>query len=138
MVKRMRWISRAFAVATMGALLLTAPTASAQRHVVIVRPAPFWGPTWYWGWGPYYNPYGYPHDYVAEHFGYVKVDTHHQDQDASVFIDDGFAAKAKDGKKFALRPGNHEIELRDNTGHSLFKENVAVFVGKTTKVDVPS
>jgi hypothetical protein len=137
MVKTMGWLSRVLALATMGVLLLNAPAASAQRRVVVVRPAPFWG----WGpgpyWGPYY-PYGYPSDYISEHFGYVKIDTHHHDQDASVFVDEGFAAKAKDAKKFALRPGNHEIELRDNLGRSLFKENIAVFVGKTTKVDVPS
>ena len=37
-------------------------------------------------------------------------------------------------KKFALRPGNHSIELRDSDGRTLYKEQVAVIVGKTTEL----
>ena len=136
MRKTMRWFARALGVAAVGAMLLGSPTAAAQRRsIVIVQPAPFWG----WGpyWGPYY-PYGYPGDYMDSHFGYVKLDTHHQDKNDSVYVDGGFAAKVKDAKKFALRPGNHDIELRASNGQSIFQERVAVTVGKTTKVDVPS
>jgi len=141
MTRAMRWFARALAVGVVGALfVMSPPPAAAQRgRVVIVRPVrPFWG----WGAGPYWYPYGpyygYPYDYVSNHFGYVKIDTHHKDKDASVFVDDGYAAKVKDAGKMALRPGNHDIELRDSDGRTIFQERVAVIVGKTTKVDVPS
>jgi hypothetical protein len=138
MANAMRWFSRAVAVA-MAALLLSmsAPSAEAQRgRVVIVRPAPFWcwGPGWY-PYGPYY---GFPSDYISANYGYVKIDTHHRDKDASVFVDDGYASKVKHAGKLALRPGNHNIELRDSDGRTIFQERVAVMVGRTTKVDVPS
>jgi len=137
MSKTMRWCVRALGVAAVGAMLLSSPTAAAQRRsIVIVHPVPVWG------WGPFlgypYYPYGYPGDYMDAHYGYVKLDTHHQDKNDSVYVDGGFAAKVKDAKKFALRPGNHDIELRASNGHSIFQERVAVTVGKTTKVDVPS
>ena len=34
-------------------------------------------------------------------------------------------------KKFSLRPGNHDIEVRDASGRSLFHERVQVLIGKT-------
>ncbi len=138
MRRTMRWLSRALVVAIAGALLLAVvPTASAQRRrVVIVQPAPiFWGGPWWWG--PYDPYYPYPADYISANYGFVKIDTHHRDKNDSVYVDNGFAAKVKDGKKFALRPGNHNIELRDPNGHRVFQERVAVIVGKTTKVDLP-
>jgi hypothetical protein len=46
----------------------------------------------------------------------------------------GFADKVEKAKKFALRPGNHNIELRDSDGRTLYKEQVAVLVGKTTEL----
>ena len=39
-------------------------------------------------------------------------------------------------KKFALRPGNYDIELRDSDARTFFQERVAVMVGKTTKLHV--
>jgi len=54
-------------------------------------------------------------------------------KDASVYVD-GFADKVEKAKKFALRPGNHNIELRDSDGRTLYKEQVAVIVGKTTEL----
>jgi hypothetical protein len=134
----MRWFSRAVVVAFVGALLLSwTPTASAQRgRVVIVQPVPVWlgpGPFWYPGY-----PYGYPPSYIAENYGFVKINKHHLDKNDSVYVDKGYAAKLKDGNKFALRPGNHDIELRDTRGQTIFQERVAVTLGKTTKVEVPS
>jgi hypothetical protein len=38
---------------------------------------------------------------------------------------------------YALRPGNHDLELRDQDGRTFFQERVAVLVGETTKIDVP-
>src|SRR5438876_8789091 len=49
---------------------------------------------------------------------------------ASVYIDGGFADKVEKAKKFALRPGNHDIELRDSDGRTLYREKVAVTIGK--------
>ncbi len=140
MGKTMGRFSRALVVAIAGVLLLSSgPTAEAQRErIVIVRPAQFWG----WGPGPYWYPYGpyyrFRSDYISANYGYVKIDTHHRDKDASVFVDDGYAAKVKNAGKLALRPGNHNIELRDSDGRTIFQERVAVMVGRTTKVDVPS
>lgn len=130
------WISTALAVAVMGGMLLgLPPTASAQRvtrSVVVVQPVPVFDPFF-----PYaYYPYGYPPYYVAGNYGYVKVDTH--GQQASVYVDGGYAAKTHKSKKFALRAGNHNIELKDSNGKTFFQERVAVTVGQTVKVDVPS
>jgi len=138
MNKTMRWFSRAFVVAVTGGLLLTglASTASAQRvrgGVVFVRPVPV-DPFFYYGYG---YPYGYP-GYVPERYGYVKIDTHHQDKDAAVYVDGGYAAPVEKAKKFALRPGTHDIELRSSDNRTIFQERIAVLIGKTTKVDVPS
>jgi hypothetical protein len=55
---------------------------------------------------------------------------------ASVYIDGGFADKLEKAKKFALRPGTHDIELRDSDGRTLYQERVAVTVGKTTELRV--
>ena len=70
--------------------------------------------------------YAYPPDYMAENFGYLKIKADRKD--ASVYVDGGFADKVEKAKKFALRPGNHEIELRDSDGRTLYKEQVAVIV----------
>ncbi|MGB9071540.1 MAG: hypothetical protein WCC22_02635 [Terriglobales bacterium] len=136
MHKTMRWISTALAVAITGGLLVgSPPAASAQRvtrHVVVVEPVPVFDPFF-----PYaYYPYGYPPYYVAGNYGYVKVDTHHRQAD--VYVDGGYAAKTHKTKKFALKAGNHNIELRDSEGRTFFQERIAVIVGQTTKVDVPS
>jgi len=73
---------------------------------------------------------------MAQNFGYVKIDTKLKDD--SVYVDGGFADKVAKAKKFALRPGNHEIELRDSDGRRIFHERVAVLVGKTTTLHVGS
>jgi hypothetical protein len=147
----------------MGALLLgaSAPAASAQRRplapmqrpampvplapqpqppprqrVVIVEPIRVVHPFFYDPFFAYPYPYGYPYpgDYMSEHFGYVKIKTNLKD--AKVYVDGGFANRIEKAKKFALRPGNHDIELRDSDGRTLFKEKVAVLVGKTTELHV--
>ena len=140
MSKTMRWFSRALVIAITGGLLLTAlaSTASAQRvrgGVVFVHPVPVYDPFFYYGYG---YPYGYGPRYVPENVGYVKIDTHHHNKDAAVYVDGGYAAPAEKAKKFALRAGTHDIELRDSDNRTIFQERVAVLIGKTTKVDVPS
>ena len=138
MRKTMRLASVALASAIAGALLLgMTPTASAQRVIrrrfVVVEPGPFfYGPVF-----PYDFYYPYPPAYgYARNYGEVKIDAHHQDKDANVYIDGGFAANLRDHHKFALRPGNHEIELRNSDGQTIFQENVAVTIGETTKLHV--
>jgi hypothetical protein len=133
MRKTMRLASLALASAMAGGLLLgVAPTALAQRvggRVVIVGRGPFFGPYW----GPYWSYYyGYPPYYVPANYGEVKIDTHLKNAD--VYIDGGFTASINQSKKFALPAGNHTIELRDHDGQTLDQENVAVTIGRTTKL----
>lgn len=107
-----------------------APTSQPpQHHVVVVEPVRVFDPFF-----DYPYPYAYEPDYMAQNFGYVKIKTDHKD--ASVYVDGGFADKVEKAKKFALRPGTHDIELRDSDGRSLFREKIAVLVGKTTELKV--
>jgi hypothetical protein len=99
----------------------------AQQQVVVVEPIRVFDPFFTY---PY--PYAYPPDYMAANFGFVKIKTDRKD--ASVFVDGGFADKVAKAKKYALRPGNHDIELRDSDGRTIYKERVAVIVGKTTEL----
>jgi hypothetical protein len=99
----------------------------AQPQVVVVEPIRVFDPFFAY---PY--AYAYEPDYMAANFGYVKIKTDRKD--ASVFVDGGFADKIEKAKKYALRPGTHEIELRDSDGRTLYKERVAVIVGKTTEL----
>jgi hypothetical protein len=131
MRKTMPLLSVAFAIALTGGLLLTAaPKASAQRFggVMFVGPSPFFG---------LYYPYYYAPYYMAANYGQVQIDTHEKSQkNDDVYIDGGYAARLKDAKKFVLRPGNHEIELRSPDGGVVYQEKVAVTVGHTTKLHV--
>lgn len=103
------------------------PQRPAQPQVVVVEPIRVFDPFFAY---PY--PYAYPPEYMAENFGYVKIKTDRKD--ASVYVDGGFADKVQKAKKFALRPGNHDIELRDSDGRTLYHERIAVIVGKTTEL----
>jgi hypothetical protein len=112
--------------------MTTAPQPGHQ--VVVVEPVRVFDPYF-----DYPYPYAYPPDYMATNFGYVKIKTDHKDasvKDASVYVDGGFADKIEKAKNFALRPGTHDIELRDSDGRTLFRERVAVLVGKTTELRV--
>lgn len=131
MRKIMRRFSVALALAVSGGFLLTLPpTVSGQRvrqRIIIVEPFDPFFPGAY----PYYP---YPTYNVPPNYGQVKIET--KTKHASVYIDSGFAATTDKAKTFALRPGNHEIELRDPDGQTLFHERVAVTVGNTTKLRV--
>lgn len=107
-----------------------APQPPPNQRVVIVEPIRVFDPYF-----DYPYPYAYEPDYMAQNFGYVKikVDGH---KDASVYVDGGFADRIEKAKKYALRPGTHDIELRDSDGRSLLHEKVAVIVGKTTELKV--
>jgi len=134
MRKTMRIGSIALAALMTGGLLLgLAPTASAQRvrqRIVIVEREPFFFDPFF----PYYGYYPYAPAYMAANYGEVKIKTHRKD--AEVYIDGGYAARIREASKFALRPGNHEIELRDSDGVTFYRERVAVTVGHTTKLHV--
>ena len=106
-----------------------APAPQPNHRVVVVEPIRVFDPFF-----DYPYPYAYAPDYMAENFGYVKIKT--ERKDASVYVDGGFADRVEKAKKFALRPGTHDIELRDSDGRSLFRERVAVLVGKTTELKV--
>src|SRR5579862_4650291 len=124
--------------AALGALLFIAQPSSAQRlgfrgpRAVIVGPAFGYGPGWYgYGW---YDPYWGPVYSVPKPSGEVKLMTHFKD--ASVYVDGGYAGTAGKLKHFDLMPGNHNVELRDSTGKTLFQEQVQIIRDKTTEVHV--
>jgi len=137
MRKTMRFGSIALATAMAGALLLgMTPSSPAQRvvsrRVLVIERVPFVYDPFF----PYGYYYSYPPRYVAANYGEVKIEAHHRDKDANVYIDGGFAANLRDHHRFALRPGNHDIELRDNDGETIYQERVAVTIGETTKLRV--
>ena len=134
MRKTMHWFTRALMIAVAGALLFTslAPAASAQRVRGVFFVHPVYSPFFYgYGYG-----YPYPYAYGPANVGYVQIASHHL-KDASLYVDGGYAAKADKAKKFAIRPGTHDIELRDASNRTFFQERVTVLIGKSTKVDVP-
>jgi hypothetical protein len=106
-----------------------APAQQPRQRIILEEPIRVFDPFF-----DYPYPYAYAPDYMAENFGYVKIET--ERKDASVYVDGGFADKIDKAKKFALRPGTHDIELRDSDGRKLFQERVAVLVGKTVKLHV--
>src|ERR1700693_5971209 len=117
------------------ALVCIVPVASARPRVVVggyFGPA-YFGPAWYGpglGWyGPAYGRYGYVHAPVT---GSVKFET--KMKDAAVYVDGGYAGTVGELKTFQLRPGDHNIELRDRNGNSIHQERVDVIAGRTLKI----
>jgi hypothetical protein len=127
-------------------LFFLVPGASAQRGGGFVGRGGFygggyygggWGLGWYgpgWGWyGPYGLGWGYPYAYgLAPNAGEVKIVN--VPKDALVYVDGGYAGTAGKLKKFALRPGNHDIELRDPSGHAFQKERIDILPGRTLEI----
>ena len=106
----------------------TQPTQQPSR-VIVVEPIRVFDPLF-----DYPYPYAYAPDYMTENFGYVKIKTEHKD--AQVFIDGGFADKIEKASKFALRPGNHTVELRDSDNRTFYTQKVYIVVNKTTELKV--
>lgn len=135
-----RLLSIALAAAMSGGLFLAlTPTASARGFrggVVFVAPGPYWGGFYPYGGFYRYGYYPYAPGYMAANFGEVKLDTHLKDKDAVLYVDGGYAAKVKDSKKFALRAGNHQIEVRSSDGQTIYQEKVAVLAGHTIKLRI--
>lgn len=134
---------KVFGVALLSLFILV-PAASAHFHAGFVGGyyGPGWGwygPAWGWygpGWG-WYGPYGWGAGYG---YGYSPVPNAGQvkfvnvAKDALVYVDGGYAGTAGKLKKFALRPGSHNIELRDPSGHTFHQERVEVIPGKTLEI----
>jgi hypothetical protein len=121
-----------FAMAVLG-LAICVPAASAHPHVFIGGSfGPwFYGPGYYGWYGPgyYYGPYA---EMPNPNVGKVKFDT--KRKEAGVYIDDAYAGTVRQLGTFALRPGDHNIELRDASGQTIFQEHINVVVGKTIKL----
>ena len=81
---------------------------------------------YYWGGPAYYE------SFPLYRTGDVKIVT--QAKDALVYVDGGYAGLTGKLKKFPLRPGNHDIQLRDPSGKTFYQERVQVIVGKTTEI----
>lgn len=114
------------------ALAIFVPVASARPRIFIggyFGPG-FYGPAYYSWYGPaYFGAYG---EVPGPYAGNVKIDT--KMKDAGVYVDGGYAGTVGQLKTFPLRPGTHNIELRDPSGQTIFQEKVDVLAGKTTKL----
>ena len=108
------------------------PMLSAATRVYI-RPSftyGYWHPRWY---------AGPPVVFATPVKGELKLKT--SDEDARVYVDGGYLGIARHLKKFELRVGKHDIQLRDARGDVLYEEHVAIVPGRTTELDamgVPS
>jgi hypothetical protein len=119
------------------ALLMMAPAASARGHRGFVGRSFFYGayayPYWGWGYGPWYGSYGWgPGYYRYPRTGEVKIET--KQKGNSIYIDGGYAGVTGKLKKFRLKPGNHDIEVRAPGGQKLYQERVYVIPGRTLKI----
>ena len=129
------------AVLALAALVAVAQPASAQRFIhrrpVIVRPY-YWGPSWYgpsWygpGWYPYGRAYAFPPRPAT---GEVKIVSRIKGD--SIYVDGGFAGITGKLKHFDLSPGNHDIEIRDPGGQTIYEQRVQVIADHTTEIRPP-
>ena len=132
-------LSKIISVASL-VLLLASPALAQRFRGGFGGPRVFVGvgPGFYgYGYGPYpYYP-GYAYGYYpygpAANIGDVKIDT--KIKNGSIYVDGGYAGVTGKLKKFSLTAGNHDIELRDSAGNSVFKERVDVVPGRTVEID---
>lgn len=110
------------------AVMSLAPmSASAAVRVFVGGPAVYGG--WYSPfWGPYWGPYGYYGYGYYPNSGEVKLDT--KVKTAQVFINGAYAGTTHDNRTMHLRPGNYNIEIREN-GQTPFSQKVYVAAGRT-------
>jgi hypothetical protein len=117
------------------ALAIMVPAASARPGIFFG--GGFYGPVYYgpayYGWyGPGY--YGAPYAWEAgPSVGKVKFNT--KMKDANVYVDNAFAGTIRDLGTFPLRPGTHNIEVRNAAGQVLFQDKVNILAGKTLKLN---
>jgi hypothetical protein len=127
-----------YAAIALLALAIVVPAASAHPGFGFrggYYGGPYYGPAYYGWYGPgWYGP-GYYGGYAVEqvpNVGKVKFET--KVKDASVFVDGGYAGTVKQLGTFPLRPGTHNLELRDPSGQTMLQEKVDVVAGKTIKL----
>ena len=130
-----------FALGSLLALAMMVPAASARPRVIVRGGfGGFYGPAYYGGlgpgwWGPgWYDPY-YGGYYVAPQAdtGSVKIETHAKD--AMVYVDGGYAGTVGNLKTFSLKTGQHDLELRDPSGHAYFQERINSFAGQDAEAE---
>ena len=56
-------------------------------------------------------------------------------KNAMVYVEGGYLGLIQKHKTFDLRPGNHDIELRDAAGTVLLHQRIAIVPGGTTRID---
>jgi len=114
------------ALVTLGFALMTLAPVSASAAVRFFVGGPVVYGGWYAPyWGPYWGPYAYGYH---PNSGEVKLDT--KVKDAQVFIDGSYAGTTKENKTMHLRPGNYNIEIREN-GQTPFAQKIYVAAGQT-------
>ena len=113
--------------------LLPVSQAEAAGRVFVGRPFVrfSYGPAFY-PYPYYYSTWGQPYYAVTRNEGDVKIETHVKG--ASIYVDGGFAGLTGKLNKFPLKPGNHDIQVRDSAGNTLFQNRVQVLVGKTVEI----
>jgi hypothetical protein len=124
-------------------LVIAAQSLAAQRLIVrphVVRPyyaQPYYVSPYY-GWGNWGGPgWYYPgraYVFPQANTGEVKIVT--QIKGAMIYVDGGYAGVTGKLKHFDLAAGNHDIELRDPSGHTIYQERVQVILGQTTEIRV--
>ena len=55
---------------------------------------------------------------------------------ARIYVDGAYAGTAQQLGSFPLKPGSHQIELRDATGQTMYNQQINVILGKTLKIKV--
>jgi hypothetical protein len=109
-------------------MLGLAPQLMASPGVFVPVHSTYYFPAYRWhagGWYPHSTVY-----FPLATTGELKIQD--DDKDARVYVDGGYLGTVKNAKKFDLRPGNHNVELRDSQGNVLVKEKVAIVPGHTT------
>jgi hypothetical protein len=121
-----------YAAVSLLALAIFVPAASARPGVAFrgYYGGPYFGPAYYGWYGPGY--YGEYRVAPAPDTGKVKIDI--KNKDAGVYVDNGYAGTVGDLKTFSLRPGSHDIEVRDRSGNTVLQEHINVVAGKTVKL----
>ena len=132
MLRRLQILTLALA-----GLAAVAQPASAQRLIrrTPIFVTPYYGHGYWYGpgwWGPSYYPWGPAYLVPRPNTGEVKIKTKAKDE--SIYVDGGFAGVTGKLKHFQLSPGNHEIELRDPAGRTIFRERVQVIRDKTIEI----
>jgi hypothetical protein len=82
----------------------------------------------YYGYGPWY---GYGTGYYSN-AGEVQIQT--KQKGNQIFVDGGYAGLTGQLKKFPLRTGTHNIELRNAKGKTFYQEKITVIAGKKIKI----